>query len=73
MERRPVSSSHLAAVGYDPAAQKMQVEFSNGAVYEYHGIPAHVHDALMSAHSAGEHFAKHIKTNPKFNGKRVSK
>jgi hypothetical protein len=70
VERRPVSSSHLAAVGYDPAAQKMQVEFSNGAVYEYRGVPAHTHEALMNANSAGEHFVKHIKNA--FNGKRVS-
>lgn len=70
MERRPVSSTHVAAVGYDPAAQKMQVEFSNGAVYEYRGVPAHTHEAFMNADSAGEHFAKHIKMH--FNGKRVT-
>nr|WP_138497219.1 KTSC domain-containing protein [Nostoc sp. PA-18-2419] len=30
----PVSSSMVAAVGYDPDEQILQVEFQNGAVYQ---------------------------------------
>lgn len=70
MDRRPVESSHIVAVGYDPAVHKMHVEFSNGTIYEYRGVQEHTHKALMESNSTGEHFARHIKV--KFNGRRIN-
>ncbi len=61
MNRTPVSSSNLAAVGYDAASQILEVEFHNGSVYSYHGVPAAVYQALMSAASHGSYFSAFIR------------
>lgn len=61
MYRQPVSSSNLSAVGYDPASRVLEIEFHNGGVYQYSGVPQHVYDGLMSAGSKGQYFHAHIK------------
>jgi hypothetical protein len=61
MQRTPVESSHLTAIGYDAAGKIMEVEFRNGAVHKYHGISQTTYDNLMTADSVGSHFAKYIK------------
>jgi hypothetical protein len=38
MTRRPVLSSNLASMGYDPARRDLVVEFRTGAVYRYHDV-----------------------------------
>ena len=53
MNRIPVSSSNIAAIGYDPDTQTLEVEFNNGSIYQYFDVPQSVHEALMSAESAG--------------------
>lgn len=70
MERTPVESSHFAAVGYDPAARKMHIEFKNGAVYEYSGVPEQFHKTLMEADSQGTFFHKNVK--PHFKARRIN-
>ena len=49
MDRTPVSSSHIAAIGYDPTSMTLEVEFSDGAVYQYFDVPEAVHQELMQA------------------------
>jgi len=61
MNRQPVSSSDLRSVGYDPAAQVLEIEFHSGGVYQYTGVPASAHTALMQAGSKGSYFHAHIK------------
>jgi hypothetical protein len=61
MQRTPVSSSNIRAIGYDPASQLLEVEFSQGAVYEYREVSAAAHQALMGAESIGRYFAANIK------------
>ena len=51
MEREPVESSALASVGYD--RDVLEVEFVNGSVYQYVGVPVWVYEALMMAQSYG--------------------
>lgn len=51
--RQPVDSSSLASVGYDPTSQTLEVEFRNGGVYRYFGVPVSVCEALLSASSKG--------------------
>ncbi len=41
MNRVPVSSSNLAAVGYDPAGKVLEIEFLNGSIYQYFNVPNH--------------------------------
>ena len=70
MERTKVKSSHIAGVGYDPGSRELHIEFHNGEVYSYKGVPAHYHRALSDAKSAGSSFHKFIK--PFFNGTKVT-
>ena len=37
-------------------AKLLQIEFRDRTVYQYFGVPAEVHDALMRAHSKGRCF-----------------
>lgn len=61
MTRVPVSSSNVAAVGYDADTQELEVAFKSGGVYRYHGVPAGVAAALMDANSIGSYLAGNIK------------
>lgn len=61
MKRSPVVSSNVASVGYDAAAQTLEVGFNSGAVYQYFGVPVGVYSALMAASSVGGYLAQHIK------------
>lgn len=63
MQRDPVSSSNLAAVGYDPTTSTLEIEFNSGRVYHYFDVPEHTHQELMSAGSVGSFFAKSIKNS----------
>lgn len=60
MRRKPVNSSNLRSVGYDPSSATLEIEFSSG-VYQYSGVPAHVHDSLLSFGSLGRYFSIHIR------------
>ena len=39
MERTRVSSSNIRAIGYDPQSQALELEFLNGGIYQYLGVP----------------------------------
>ena len=56
-----VESSTLAAVGYDAGDKLLQLEFCSRAVYHYLGVPAAVHQALLSAPSKGRFFNQGIR------------
>lgn len=61
MRHVPVSSSNLSSVAYDAATQTLEVAFKTGGLYSYTGVPATVHQALMSASSHGTYFSSHIR------------
>ena len=61
MERVPVMSSTIVAIGYDSATQLMEIEFNTGAVYEYSGVPASVHEEFMASASKGQYLHTNIK------------
>ncbi|THF60454.1 KTSC domain-containing protein [Pseudothauera rhizosphaerae] len=61
MNRVPVSSSNLRAVGYDPETRILEVEFLNGGLYSYSGVPSSIHPGIMSASSHGSYFEACIK------------
>jgi hypothetical protein len=56
-----VESSTLAAVGYEAGRKLLQLEFSSRAVYQYFGVPAAVHQSLLSASSKGGFFNRNIR------------
>ncbi|MUG93853.1 KTSC domain-containing protein [Scytonema sp. UIC 10036] len=61
IEMLPVSSSMADAVGYDPEEQVLQVEFHNGAVYQYYGVEADTWEELHEADSIGRFFNENIR------------
>jgi hypothetical protein len=61
MEREPVTSSNISSVGYEPASQVLEVEFTNGSVYSYEGVPPEVHRGLVDAPSVGSAFHSMIR------------
>ena len=61
MERTPVVSSNLAAVGHDIVRNILEVEFRTGSIYRYFGVPRSVYDGLMAAASHGSYFDAHVK------------
>ncbi|MDP4280182.1 MAG: KTSC domain-containing protein [Dehalococcoides mccartyi] len=61
MERIPVDSSNLASIGYDVASFTLEVEFINGTIYQYSGVPENEYNGLMSASSKGSYLNQQIK------------
>lgn len=61
MDRQAVSSSNIAAIGYDGDSATLEVEFNNGAVYQYFDVPEHVFNDFLSADSVGAYLANNIK------------
>lgn len=65
-----VESTTLATVAYDDARELLRLEFRSQAMYEYLGVPAKVHQALLGAPSKGSYFNQAIRG--RFPYKRVS-
>jgi hypothetical protein len=61
MDRIQVSSSNIVSVGYDAQIQTLEIEFLNGAIYQYLIIPERLYNGLMSASSHGRYFDAYIK------------
>lgn len=61
MDRIDVVSSNLKAVGYDEGSETLEIEFRDGRVYHYFGVPPEEHRALMEAGSHGKYLAAEIK------------
>ena len=56
-----VESTTLATVAYDDDAEMLRLEFRSRAVYQYSGVPAAVHEALLRAPSKGSYFNRAIR------------
>jgi len=69
MTRTPVTSTHIKSIGWEKGT--LEVEFSDGNVYHYHGVPASKHAALMAEDnrekgSVGGHLHRFIKPHHGF-------
>lgn len=60
MNRTQVESSMLHSIGYEPGNQVLELEFNNGQVWQYQGVPKAVYDALMKADSRGSYARNYI-------------
>lgn len=54
-------SSHIVRSRYNSMDRALDVEFQNGSIYRYHGVPPGEHQAFTSAHSQGEYHSRFIK------------
>jgi hypothetical protein len=56
MERKRVNSSRLRSVGYDEKNQILEVELSNGQVWQYSKVSPEVHRRFMAAPNPTSYF-----------------
>ena len=66
MLRQSVASTNLQSVGYDEGTQTLEVQFVNGRVYQYCGVPEDMHTQLMQAPSKGQFFNAYIRNSYPF-------
>ena len=63
MERKKLNSSRIRSAGYDPKAQVLEIEFSDGKVIQYSGVSQEVNRQLMSSPSPVSFFEDKIAEN----------
>ena len=63
MMERAVESRIIKLLGYDPEQRRLRIEFRNGAIRIFSGVPPRIVDALVSAKSPGSYYIDHIRTN----------
>ena len=56
-----VTSKAIRNVGYDEAAQAMEVEFHNGYRYRLEGVRKSHYSAFVNADSIGDHWNQNFK------------
>ncbi|MCU1659397.1 MAG: hypothetical protein JWO57_4053 [Pseudonocardiales bacterium] len=56
----------MAAVGYDAVSATLRVRFRNGRLYDYLGVPTHVHDDLLTNAHPWTTWGMHIKRTYRF-------
>jgi hypothetical protein len=61
VSRIPVQSSNLASVEYYRETMTLEIEFKNGAIYQYFDVPEAIYEGLMTAGSKGQFLNRHIK------------
>ena len=57
----PIVSSAIAAIGYDPKPQVLEVVFMSGRIYRYFHVPSERYEALRNAPSVGPYLNREIK------------
>jgi len=61
MDYVSVSSSNVAAVGYESETSTLGVRFLDGSEYHYFGIPQEIFVGLQSASSVGSYLNQYVK------------
>lgn len=61
MKLIPVDSSGIRAVGYEEERQALSIQFIDGDIYEYYGVPASEVIDLLQSTSLGWFVNKRIK------------
>ena len=56
-------SANVWSVGYDDVTEVLEVEFHNGGVYQYLGVPRSVYTLLLAAPSKGRFLHECVKGN----------
>lgn len=60
MLRQVVESQIILSIGYDGDALLLEVQFRNGWIYQYEGVPESVARELMTAPSHGKYLKRRI-------------
>ena len=62
MQRNYVSSSRISSVGW--SNNTLEVEFKDGAVYQYHGVTESEYRSFINSSSLGSELSKLDKKHP---------
>lgn len=69
MERKRVNSSKVRSVGYDEKSQTLEIELSNGQLWQYSKVSPEVYRRFMAAPSPTSFYDDRIVED--YSGKRV--
>ena len=69
MQRKRVNSSKLRSVGYDEKSMTLEIEFSNGQVYQYVKVYPEVYRRFMAAPNPTSFFEDRIEED--YTGRKV--
>jgi hypothetical protein len=61
IQREPIASRAITAVGYSKCLHALEIEFRNGAIYRYLNVPPSVHGALIAAPSKARFYDENIR------------
>jgi hypothetical protein len=61
MERQFIESSMIKSIGYDPNSSTLEIEFNNGAVWQYFGFVESLWYEFENSESKGKFFHREIK------------
>ena len=61
IERQPVHSRALAAVGYSKRLHALEIEFVNGAIYRYTNVPPEIYRNLLDAPSKARFYDANVR------------
>ena len=61
MQRAFVESTTLQSAGHDAQSAVLELQFRNGAVYQYFLVPPRVYRDLLGARSKGSYFNQNIR------------
>lgn len=61
MKRDKVDSSIIYSIGFDREKGVLEVEFVDGAIYQYTGVPRREYIGLLDSGSRGKYFLRYIK------------
>ncbi|MBA2432986.1 MAG: KTSC domain-containing protein [Chthoniobacterales bacterium] len=61
MQRQPVQSRAIAAIGYSRQLRTLEVEFHRGGTYRYLQVPPSVHQQLMAAESKARFYNRKVR------------
>ncbi len=61
MPPTPVQSAALATVAYEAGGGLLRLQFHDQTIYQFSGVPAAVHEALLRAPSKGDYFNRAIR------------
>jgi KTSC domain len=69
MERKKVNASNMRSVGYDPKAEILEIEFSDGKIIQYSRVSSEVQRRFMASPSMKSYFEDNIAEN--YSAKRI--
>ncbi|HUS26806.1 MAG TPA: non-canonical purine NTP pyrophosphatase [Nevskiaceae bacterium] len=73
MQRIPVESSDIVAIGYDPKSRVLEIEFKEDRLYQYLDVEPDVYEKFMRAESYGQYFFASISRHYRYRRAREDK